>query len=201
MIRLPLWILYWLVQIAFKLPFAAAGLIVHRDMYYDRYTPLDELPKWKKLFANPEDWTGGFLGYEGSLPDWWKKRMELAGKTQYQSYYHYHAIRNPADGLRNIKWLQLWIEQDKVKFYTPTYLRYYEPWFVDVPGVHWYIAWQGNYAGLKVLWIHKNRKYTEFKWGFRVEPRDALEGLKDTSARKALGASFASKLKWRRPLK
>ena len=200
MIRLPLWILYWLVQVAIKVPFVLLGLIVHRGMFYDRYTHINALPKWKRLFANPEAWHGGHLGYEGSLPSWWRKRMEMEGRSQYYAYYRYHAIRNPADGLRNIKWLQLWIEKDKVKYYTPKYLRYYEPWYMDKPGVYWYIAWQGNYAGLKVLWVEEE-KFTEFKWGFRVEPRDAEEEIAEDSTRKHFGASFASKLRWRRPFK
>lgn len=197
MIRLPIWILMWVVQLAFKLPMWALGFIAMRFMYKKRYTPLGQLKWYQKLFANPEDWHDGFLQYDGSVPPWFKKRY--AEKSEFYQFYRYHAVRNPADGLRNIKWLQLWIVPEKVRFKTNLYLEHYEPWFVDVPGVYWYIAWQGAHAGLKVLWIEKD-KYTEFKFGFRVTPHDT-EGLKETSARRFLGASMASKLRWRRPLR
>lgn len=197
MIRLPLWILMWLVQLVFKLPMWALGFAVMPLMYQKRYTPLDQLKWYQKLFANPEDWQGGHLNYSGSVPTWY--RNKFPDKSEFYQFYRYHAVRNPADGLRNIKWLQLWIEPEKVRFKTPLYLKHYEAWYHDAPGVYWYVAWQGVYAGLKVLWVEKD-KYTEFKFGFRVTPADC-EGLSDTSARKALGASMASKLRWRRPIK
>lgn len=190
------WVLMWIPQMALKLVFMAIGLVVMPAMFKLRKVPLKDLKWYQRMFANPEDWKGGVLDYEDSIPDWWATKN---GRDM-KSFYRYHAIRNPADGLRNYKWLQLHIDQNKVEYRTPKYYRYYEPWHIGPkPGVYWYIAWQGIYAGLKVLWIEED-KYSEFKFGFRVEPRDSREPLKDPSARKELGASFASKLRWRRPL-
>lgn len=196
MIRLPIWILWWLVQMAIKIPFAIMGLWMMRVMYYDRYTHINALPWYKKIFANPEDWRGGFKDYEGSVPTWYIEKM---GGDSYRTFWRYHAIRNPADGLRNIKWLQLWIEKDKVKYWTPKYFDRYEPWADRTPGWRFYIAWQGFYAGLKLQWV-REKTYSEIKLGFRVEPRDAHHELPESSVRKVLGASMASKVTWSRPV-
>ena len=188
--KLPIMLAWWGIQIAIKLPTMLLGAVMVPLLYRYRYTDLQDLPFWAMPWANPEDWHGGFKDYDGSLPVWWVSRR---GNDDFWSFYKYHAVRNPADGLRNFKWLQLWIDKNKVKYWTPKFYEHYEPWWDRTPGVRGYLAWQGMSLGVKVQWVRKS-SYTEFKFGFRVEPNDAKRDLVDDSARKQLGASFASKL-------
>ena len=194
--RLPVWMAMWALQIAAKAVIGLLGLVMVAVVYQKRYTPLEQLPKWAILWANPEDWHGGFKNYDGSIPPWFKKKMDK--RSEFWQFYKYHAIRNPADGLRNVKWLQLWIDKDKVEYWTPVFYKHYDAWWVrrddsEFTGVIGYIAWQGAYMGLKVQWYRKE-SYSEIKFGFRVEPQDAVSELPEHSARRHLGASFANKV-------
>ena len=187
-------ILWWLVQIAVKLPTVLLGFLVVPFLYRKRYTPLRDMPWWSKPWANPEDWYGGLLKNTDSLPKWWKKRMG----DGFWAFYKYHAIRNPADGLRNFPKWNLRVSKHMVHYWTPKYYDHYDPWYVrredpDFTGVIGYAAWSSVWLGVKVQWYRKE-SYSEFKFGFRVEPRDAHHDLHPSSARAKLGASFASKL-------
>ena len=202
LIWIPLGFLWWIVQAVLKLAVLIPGLFIIPFLYRYRYTELDNLPFWVIPFANPEDWHGGHNNYDGSLPDWWKKKERKPGvpwgDSRY-SFWRYHARRNPADGLRNFAWLQLWIEKDKVWFWTPRYYEHYEPWYDGTPGWRGYVAGQTFWWGFKIQWV-RNNSYSEMKFGFRVEPRDARHELAEDSARRHLGASFASKLVFHREL-
>ena len=185
--------LVWIPQIALKAVFGVLGLFVMPLMYKYRYTDLEHIPPFLKLFANPEDWTGGHNNYHGSVPPWFREKM--GNRSDFWKFYKYHAIRNPTDGLRNVKWLQLWINPEKVHYWTPELYRHYSSWWIDrnFTGVIGYIAWQGLKMGLKVQWYRKD-SYSEVKFGFRVEPNDAHEPLPIKSARRMYGASFANKV-------
>lgn len=185
--------LLWAASIAVKAPTWALGFFVVPFLWRYRYTELDNLPLWAIPWANPEDWHGGFKNYDGSIPTWYRERMK--DRPEWWQFYRYHAMRNPADGLRNIEWLQLWIKKEKVWYWTPKFMTHYEPWWDRTPGWRGYVAGQGPYVGFKIQWVRK-KTYSEIKFGFRVEPNDAKRDLPDTSARKHLGASFASKIKW-----
>lgn len=221
--RMPVFVTLWVAMMAFKLPVVVLGLVVVPIMYRWRAVPFDDVPKIFTLWLNPEDWTGGPQGVVGeSLPKWWIDRHDGAS---FGMWVHYHAIRNPANGIRNLEFLDLDIEQDKVRFWTPQYFRYYEPWHFanlakldpDNPDEHpktgIYIAWQGWKAGIKIMHVwpealervivtvfgfdvlvaDAGRKYFVLKLGWRVEPRDAVEGLRPGSQRALGGAGFASK--------
>lgn len=184
----PVWLTWWAVQIMVKAPFALLGLVVIPYMWTKKNTPLHELNWAERLFANPEDWYGGHYNFADSLPPWWVRSRGVS----FKSFYLYHAIRNPADGLRNIPQLQAQIEQHRVQYVASQYLRYWEPEFVgNVPGVYWYIAWQGHNMGLNVMWI-RDTKYVTLKLGMRIEPRDSVEPVK--GSRGTLGGSMATKL-------
>ena len=190
-------LLWWAIYLAvFKLPTWAAGFFVVPFLYQKRYTPLKDMPKLSLPWINPEDWHGGFKNYDGSVPPWYIKKM---GKDNFWTFYRYHAMRNPADGLRNFEDLNLWINKDMVHYWTPKYFDHYEPWHDRTPGVRGYLAWQSIWLGVKVQWV-REKSYTEFKFGWRVEPRDAHHELDQNSARRHLGASFATKLVLRREL-
>ena len=109
------------------------------------------------------------------------------------AFYKYHAIRNPADGIRNFDWLNLDIEPDKVRYVTWNLQKFYEPWYIKEPGVYGYAAWQGVWLGIKVIWIRET-SYSEIKFGFRVEPGDAHGNLDPNGSRAIDGGSFASKV-------
>lgn len=179
----PIW---WGYQMAIKATVAALGLVVVPFMY--RWRKYENIPSVFRPWQNPEDWRGGVAGNEDSLPYWWKTRE---GKG-FWSFYKYHAIRNPADGLRNYKWLNLKINPDKVYYVTDQLRKHYEPWAADASKLQWYICWQNVWLGVKVQWIRK-KTYTEFKLGTRVEPWDSVEGPDPKGSRAKHGASFASK--------
>ena len=182
------WPLWWLIQIAVKLPTMVLGTLIVPILYRFRHTEIKDMPWWSTPWVNPEDWAGGVLRNPESLPDWWTAK----NGNGFWSFWKYHAIRNPADGLRNFwKW-NLHINPNMVEYWTPEYFKHYEPWWIKKPGVYGYIAWQGIWCGIKIQWIRKDT-YTELKIGFRVEPRDAHFELDQHSARRLLGASFASK--------
>ena len=184
------WLLWWLIYIVlFKAPVYVLGYLMVAVVYRYRDTRLDELPFWAKLWANPEDWTGGTLNNPDSLPDWWKAREG----NGFKAFYRYHAFRNGADGLRNFPKLNLQINKDRVEYWTPKYYKHYEAWYDQTPGLRGYICWQGIWMGLKVQYISEDW-YAEIKWGWRVQPADAHHELLPDSSRRILGASFANKL-------
>ena len=186
-------VMVWGVSLGIKAVTAALGLLTVPLMYRYRYTDFDDVPSIFRPWLNPEDWQDGILQYDGSLPDWWIQR-EGDGFWQ---FYKYHAIRNPADGLRNYELLNCRINPDRIEFVTDKFRKFYEPWWHavgdEVPRVQWYICWQGVWAGVKLQWIRK-KTYTEFKLGFRIEPNDSVDGPDPDGSRAIHGASFASKL-------
>lgn len=191
-VRLVVSVPMWVRNFAMKAVLAFTGLVMVAAVYKYRNTDYAQLPAWVKPWANPEDWQGGVLNYAGSVPRWYHKKWP--DKSEFYKFYRYHAIRNPGDGLRGYRWSQLHIEPSKAGYWTPKYMRSYEARHADEGDkVLGYIAWQGWYCGMKWLFLGK-KKYVEFKWGFRIEPRDVEEGLPDTSVRKKIGASMATKL-------
>ena len=194
LLKLPIFLLFWVVVIAVKIPTALAGIIMVPILWRYRAVHLDDLPFWAIPWANPEDWTGGPQGVVGdSLPAWWIKREG----NDFKAFFHYHAIRNPANGLRSYEWIDLEIEQSKVQFYTPDYYRFYEPWHFkkleNPPKTAWYFAWQDWQAGFKLVHIWSEDRYLEIKLGWRVEPRDAYEPIDPNGQRAIDGAGFATK--------
>lgn len=182
------WPLWWVIQAAIKIPTAVLGLAVTPLLYRYRYRHISQMPWWSKPWVNPEDWTGGTMDYTGSLPTWWIKRR--GGETLWD-FYKYHAIRNPADGLRNFEKLNLQINPEKIEFVGNNGTGRYDPW-ANGPGFYWYLCWQGIWAGFKVQWV-REKTYTEFKIGSRIEPRDTTVGPDPDGSRVLHGASFASK--------
>jgi hypothetical protein len=200
MIRLPIFILVWLAFLAIKIPVSLLGVLVVPLLYGYRSLHFQDVPKIFTPWLNPEDWSGGPEGVWGySLPEWWL----LKEGSGFKSFFRYHAIRNPANGLRGIEFLDLDIKPDLIKYYTPRYFRYYEPWFLrrleSEPKTAWYLCWQGWRAGFKFVHLWKddkrgNPRHFVFKFGWRIEPRDQKEGPDPDGQRAREGAGFASKL-------
>ncbi len=219
MIRLPIFILMWAGFIAIEAfpllvaaPFAAylewswwvyflpigvapLGLIVVPFMYAHRYTNYNDLPKWTRPWANPEDWQGQVNHHSESLPRWW---VESKGNT-FKAWYKYHAIRNPANGLRSIEWLDLDVTPDLVRFRTSSMIKNlaYEPAPLRRCELKtaWYFAWQGYRAGFKIVHIWSDTHHLVIKFGWRVEPSDALD-REVTELKK--DTSFATKFLFKR---
>jgi hypothetical protein len=198
MIRLPLFVAVWALFLAVKVPTLVAGLFAVPLLFRWRHVDYVQLPWWSRPWANPEDWQGGVHGVAGaSLPQWWIDR-EGAG---FWSFYRYHALRNPANGLRSFELLDLDVEQERVRYWTPRYLAFYEPWYVRPlkhgPRTYGYIAWQGVRAGAKLVHHWNDERHLLLKIGWRVEPRDAHEQPRQPEL--AEDASFATKLVlWRK---
>ena len=230
----PLFFLYWLGFAAIKLPTAILGFLVVPFLYSYRHKEFDEVPKVFLPWQNPEDWKGGHRGTEHSLPNWWikepvddikipllkiviRKAREARG-FGFWSWYKYHAIRNPANGLRNFESLDLDIMPTLVEHYTDAtsrkleagYRLRYEPTTMRKDGVKtaWYIAWQGYQAGVKVVHVWPDLKkdikilkwtllkagprHFVFKFGWRIEPKDRDIPI-DPNGTRVDDAGFASK--------
>lgn len=192
LIRLPLFLAAWVVIIAVKIPTAVLGLVVVPVLFFYRKRPFDDVPAVFRPWQNPEDWCDGPEGTEHSLPKWW---VNQKGTSWYQ-WFRYHAIRNPANGLRNFEWVDLEPVPDRIEFWTPGYLRFYEPWYLRSLGLKscGYICWQGLRMGCKYVRIWSDTRHLVIKFGWRVGPNDAL-GYLDPEGQRALdGAGFATKI-------
>lgn len=169
MIRLLYFIPIWLAFMALKFVVAVLGAPIVAYMWRYRHTDMNDLlvaKRWLTPWLNPEDWIGGSQDRKGnviqSLPLWWIRKKGPA--VTFGMWWRYHAIRNPSNGLRNFEWLDLDIDQSRVKYVTkPIYLKFYEPWDVrpindellsedDEIKSYGYLCWQGSQAGAK--WVH-----------------------------------------------
>jgi hypothetical protein len=192
--RLPFFIAAWILFVAIKLPTAILGFVVVPFMYSYNDVKYDSLPGWMRPWANPEDWLGGHATFEASLPKWW---VDKKG-TGFKSFYQYHAVRNPANGLRSYEWLDLDIDMAKVRYMTPRLLKFYAPWYLrQEQGLSHvktigYICWQGFRAGVKVVHLWNEERHLVIKFGWRVEPRDASTPI-DPNGLRVRDSGFASK--------
>lgn len=194
LILVPAWITVWIIQIAIKTPVMIAGLVMVAIAYRYRHTQIGDCPWWIMPWINPEDWPGGFPGYPDTYPSFWVRRRDAEGWSEFRAFWWYHAIRNPADGLRNYKVLQLDIsDPSKVKFMTNELLDSYEPRHMEQGRVYWYVAWIGIRAGFKINYVWSDDRYLEIKFGYRVDPGDAKRAPTPGSTFDVLGVSIASK--------
>jgi hypothetical protein len=191
-VRLPIFLAMWVLFIAIKLPTAILGLVVVPLIYPYRATDYADLPFWTRPWANPEDHQGGPKSVPGaSLPKWW---VEENG-AGLGSWWRYNAIRNPANGLRSFEFFDLDINPRKVRYWTPTYVERYEPWYQrprNGPKTYGYWAWQGLQSGCKLVHHWNDKRHFVLKFGWRVEPRDHHEEIDPTGIRHE-DAGFASK--------
>ena len=187
MIKLPIFILMWLMMIVIKIPTALLGFVMIPLLYPYRNDHYDTLPWWTRPWANPEDWEGYGNG-NNSLPNWW---VISRGNT-FKNFYRYHAVRNPANGLRSFEILDLDIVPEKVRYKTDLVLSRYE---ADIARdlnekTIGYFAWQGFRAGFKVVHIWNDERHLNIMFGWRIEPSDAVSKADNIGIH---DASFASK--------
>ena len=180
----------WFLFMVLKASVALLGFLVVPVLYSYRLKPRDKVPRIFTPWLNPEDWNDGHMGTEVSLPAWWVKREG----SSFKSWYHYHAIRNPANGLRNIEALDMDIVPDKVRYYTSEYRERYEPVSMRKDGVKsaWYVAYQGWQAGMKYVRVWNEGRHLVLKLGWRVEPKDRTVPI-DPNGTRVHQAGFASK--------
>lgn len=172
--RFPIFVVIWLAYIiVIKIPVNFAGLFVIPFMWGYRNVDYDKLPWWTRLWSNLEDWHGQVNSYASSLPRWWVQEHGI----DFWSFYRYHALRNGGDGLRSIEWLDLDVDPDRVKYWTPEFFKFYEP--ADARRFNkktiGYVAWQGWRAGMKIVHIWNDERHFVMKLGWRVEPNDAID--------------------------
>jgi len=181
----------WCLHLVIKATLLVTGLVVVPFMYRYRDTDFRDLPWWTFLWKNPEDWKGGVLKYERSIPYWWIERMKSDG---FWAFYKYHAIRNPADGIRNIKFLQLFHDPKRIGFVTNQYLTFYEPWYeeTEIGKWYWHITWQGTRCFIKVMRRWNQERYFVLNLGHGNEPRYAVTG-KVGGVTEQIGSSVKSK--------
>jgi len=197
MIKLPIFILLWVVVLAIKIPVVLLGPVAIAIMYRYRHVRYVDLPAWTRPWANPEDWEGQINSHRYSLPEWYIDQEGLG----FRQFWRYHAIRNPANGLRSYEWLDLDVVPEKVQYKTNFLLEYYDPSHVRkvLPkvfnGTAWYFAWQGFRAGLKVVHIWSDERHLVIKFGWRVAPKDAIDHEVDELDE---DASFATKFLFNR---
>ena len=188
MIKLPIFIVMWVLFSAIKLVTSILGLVMVALLITQREKGYWNLPWWTRPWSNPEDW--GFLH---NLPKWWREKNGTGKK----SFYRYYALRNSSNGLRSIELLDLDVIPEKVSYKTNIFLQRYEPKtlrdYYKSRRTLWYFAWQGNRAGFKIvhLWPYKKKdtafwffglrvieagpRHFVMKFGWRVEPYDCIK--------------------------
>ena len=176
-------------MLAIKIPAALLGFIVIPLMHVYRHTKYDDLPWWTRPWANPEDWEGQVNSDQYSLPKWYVDSRGVG----FKQFYQYHAIRNPANGLRSFELLDLDIVPALVKYKTNIVLKRYEPNALRSVKIKtaWYFAWQGYRSGLKIIHIWNDERHLVIKFGWRVEPKDATSEIVNIGTE---DASFAGKI-------
>jgi len=149
--KAPIFVFIWVLFLGLKILVVIAGLVAVALLWNWRDVAYDKLPSWTKPWANPNDWLDGGHGFDVSLPPWW---LKLHG-FNFRSFYHYHALRNPANGLRSYEWLDLDIQRNKVKYVGDLSLSDYEPQTLRINNkkVKKYLCWQGFRAGMKYIRI------------------------------------------------
>jgi hypothetical protein len=183
----------WLWVIAIKLPTALLGFVMVPLLYRYRNTQYKDIPFWTKPWANFEDWLGQSPDGNdvGSLPRWWIKREG----DDFKAWYRYHAIRNPANGLRSFSWISAKITPHKVRYKTNHYMERYDVSKMREQNIKtvWYVAWVDWKMGLEVihLWSGGEKRHFNIKLGWRIEPND-IHG--DPTKLGMTHASFASKV-------
>lgn len=188
----------WLAFIALKVAVAVLGLFLVPVLWQYRANHVSWMlkhRKWLVPWINPEVWQGGPLAQQGlahnGLPQWWIDREGIS----FKAFWKYHAVRNPANGLRNYELLDLDIDPGRVKYVTNEYFRHYEP----IPmrrqskRIAAYLAWQGWRAGCKVVVVWNEGRHFTLMIGWRVQPSDAEDPIVLSSLRTE-DAGFATKL-------
>lgn len=216
MIRLPIFVALWIPMILMNtfpllmlLPFdyyldwslwtyflpvglVFLGLVMVPLLWRYRDTDYDDLPWWTRLWSNPEDWRGRGNMYTGSLPRWWV----IKEGSSFKSFFRYHAIRNPANGVRSIELFDLTIaEPRRIRFVRSANFseRRYDVSAIREAGLKtvWYLAWYKWQAGFELIHIWNDKRHLVIKFGWRVEPSDKEFYISNLGTQ---DASFASKI-------
>ena len=194
LLKSPVFLAVWALQVVVKVPVMLLGFVLQPIMFKHRNVLLKDMPWYLLWLTNPEDQPGGYPGYPDSFPSFWHRRMKAEGWSLRSAHYRYHAVRNPADGLRNFKLLQAPLVPSEIKFITNQYLRHYEPRAMRQGKLYWYFCWSGFNLGMKLNYVWNDERYFEFKFGFRIHPADAeIANVDLKGTRYLLGASMATK--------
>lgn len=131
--------------------------------------------KWMKPWDNPED------GIANAM--YWR------APNVFLQILYWSCIRNPANGLRQIKPFYLKIDPEKVEFIGTKGLKLSDYDRDDVE--FWYFCWQGLYSNFRVHFKLMGKMF-RFWIGFKIYPGD-INGVAGHRAK--YGAGFATQLK------
>ena len=149
-----------------KVPAIVSGLFVVPFMWRWRKVSAIAVPSRYRPWLNPEDWTGGYREFPPEYncipPDLYE------GKRGFWQFYHYHAIRNGGDGLRNYDWHVARYIDGAMSYRTTKYGYYVEQ------GI--YGSWVWNFTRVRI------------KFGWRMTPADVEHGYDPRSFRWVYGA-------------
>lgn len=181
----------WLFAFVVKLVVAVTGIVMVPVAFFYRRTKLENLPFWILPWANPEDWNGGVRGFDYvCMPE---EFVDLYGQW-FWGFFFYHAIRNPADGLRNYSLFTATIAPDEIRYWTNKYLDHYGFWKHPDPKFRWFFVKMGVYACFEVQYRWNKTHFFQVRIGYRIFPGDA-HGLADKNGtRWNYGADFSNKL-------
>ncbi len=187
----------WAIAMAVKASVALLGFVMLAIMYRWRDVDFNDVPKVFTPWKNPEDWTGCPKAYKESQPKWWVNRM---GGTSFWSFYKYHAIRNPANGLRNFPFFSIPYETaPKYRYICSEYKKDWGTWYwkhrqpEPKRRTWWYVVWYKGQLGVNFNHIWNDERYFVAKFGWRITPTDTVDGLPENSVRRQVGSGFASK--------
>lgn len=199
MIKLPIFILTWILFLLFRTVFILLGLVIVPILsILNEYTTKIELSringraivnwKWKLFYIWSNDEDGVIAG------------SELIGYPAWIRMIYWSAIRNPANNLRFIRGLSCPIIADKVKYnYSEIKLiDDSEPYLINL-----YMYDRDNYRFITLTWInYYSNLRIQFKmfnriwrfWiGWKIYPHDSIE-ISEHDYRR-FGAGFATQFK------
>ena len=196
--RLPKMLWLWIAHGFGSIPWSIAGLWRVWQLRKLTSNDFDQMVRYYPHFlpwVNPEDWTGGVRGfpleYKCIPPDLHDKYPP----TDW-GFWRYHALRNPAGGLRNYPWWVCRLNKDEIR-HRPSYVpQHVKAWYLrrldEVDRITWFVCWQGDYLHMRCVILWSDNWHGELGIGFRIFPRDR-QGPWPDSTRWKIGAQFASK--------
>lgn len=205
MIRLPLFILTWIVFLVIRTIFIFLGLIIVpiASIFHLHTTRVEKSKINGRYIIN---WKFRLLYPWGNDEDGVEAGDELKGYPVFIRIIYWSAIRNPVNNLRFIKGLYCKLDPSRIKFLATkpndiTGIKVYSYGDQRLPNVYIYdddrfrfisLTWQGVYSNLRIQFKMLN-KIWRFWIGWKIYPHDSL-GIGETDYRR-FGAGFATQFK------
>lgn len=185
LVKLPLYLLVWVLRFAVELPLWLLGLVLVPIMaatgfYYERdslyYT--DE-KKPRRVLA----WRGGWLTWlwgneeDGIDGRYFALNGFLSDGGPLVRIIRWAALRNPVSNLRYVPLLNVKLDPARIEgsgdSYPETLLRAWRRLGGGLGPPFWSFAAQGPYAGFALKWPFSKTRHFEFQIGYKIYPGDA----------------------------